>query len=48
MVLGGEDNALHTCLFADACPLPTVKIAWIEQLRVFIAEPPFLIGIGVE
>ena len=48
MMLGGEDDTLHACLFADTCPLATVKVAWVEQLRVFIAEAPFLIGIGVQ
>ena len=48
MVLGGEDDALHACLFADTRPLATIKVARVEQLRVFIAEAPFLISIGVQ
>ena len=47
MVLGGEDDALHTRLLADARPLPTVEAGGIKQLWVFIAETPFLIGLGV-
>ena len=48
VVLGGEDDATHACLFADTSPLATVEVGGIEQLRVFIAEAPFLIGIRVQ
>ena len=48
MVLGGEDDALHSRLFANPRPLPAVQVAWVEQLRVLVAETPFLTGVGVE
>ena len=48
MVLGGEDDTLHTRLFADACPLSAVEAGGIKQLRVLIAETSLLIGIRVQ
>ena len=48
MMLGGEDDATHTCLFTDTRPLPTVKILRVKQLGIFIAEAPLLICIGVQ
>ena len=48
MVLGGEDDAPHASLLADACPLAAVEVAGVEQLRVFIAEAPFLVGVRVQ
>ena len=39
---------LHARLFADTRPLTTIQMAGIEQLRVFFAKSPFLVGIGVQ
>ena len=30
MMLSSEDDALHACLFADTCPLTTIKVAGVE------------------
>ena len=48
MVLGGEDNALHSCLFANPRPLPAVETRRIEQLRVLVSVTPFLICVSVQ
>ena len=48
VVLGGKDDAPHARLLTDAHPLPTVQIAGIKQLRVFIAEAPLLVGVSVQ
>ena len=47
VVLGGKDDATHASLFAYPCPLAAVQIAGVEQLQVFVAESPFLVGVGV-
>ena len=48
VVLGGEDDAPHACLLADASPLAAVEAGGVEQLQVLVAEAPFLVGIGVQ
>ena len=48
MVLGREDDAPHASLLTYARPLPTVEVAGVEQLRVFVAEAPLLVGIRVQ
>ena len=48
MMFGGKDDPLHACLLAYSCPLPTIEMGRIEQIRVFITVSPFLISIGVQ
>ena len=48
MVLGREDDALHTCLFADTSPLAAVEVRGIEELQFLVAKTPLLVGVGIE
>ena len=48
VVLGCEDDTLHTRLFTDACPLPAVKVRWVKQFQRLIAEAPFLVGVRIQ
>ena len=47
-MLSREDNPSHTRLLTDACPLPTVELGGIENLRIFVSESPLLVSIGVQ
>ena len=48
MMLSREDDPSHTRLLTDACPLPTVELGGIEDLRIFVSEAPLLVSIGVQ
>lgn len=48
MMLSREDDSSHTRLLTDACPLPTVELGRIENLRIFVSEAPLLVSIGVQ
>ena len=47
VVLGGEDDPSHARLLAHTRPLTAVEGLRVEQAQVFVAETPFLVGIGV-
>ena len=44
MMLGCEDNALHSGLAGYTGPLLTVKVRWSEDVRVLISGTPLIVG----
>ena len=47
VMLGCENDSLHTSLLAHARPLPTIKVLGIEQGWILVAITPFLVSVGV-
>ena len=47
-MFGGKDDALHAGIFAGANPLSGIQLVGVKECRVFVAETPFLIGLGVQ
>src|SRR5690606_41495757 len=43
MVLGCDDDRLHSSPFGNSRPLTGVQIAWIKHGWIFISMPPFFI-----
>ena len=48
MMLGGHDDTFQTGLPACLNPLPGIKLCGIEPFRVFGAQAPLLVIIGID
>src|SRR5262245_24990038 len=44
MVLGGDDDPLHPCLFCDPGPLPAVQLRRQKNCRLSATLAPFMVG----
>src|SRR5436190_1411900 len=47
VMLAGQNQLLHACVTGGAGDLVGIEIGWIEDLFIFAAVAPFLIGKGI-
>ncbi len=48
VVFGGKDEAVHAATTGAVDDLGGIEIAGVEDIRGFVAQPPFAVGKGID